>query len=104
MNECELCKVTDGDHLTGCPNAKTGDLSDSAQAAGSVPACTKCGNNRQVWVNQITGRLTCHRAFCHTDMESFIQGVVRAGAKRQGIKYSNGFDPEKQNREMTSNV
>jgi len=28
--------------------------------------CPKCDNNRQVWKNQITGKLTCHRAGCHT--------------------------------------
>ena len=32
----------------------------------SLPSCPRCGNNRQVWRNQITGKLTCHRAFCHT--------------------------------------
>ena len=32
----------------------------------TMPDCPKCGNNRQVWKNQITGKLTCHRAFCHT--------------------------------------
>lgn len=35
----------------------------------STPACPKCGNNRQVWVNQITKVLTCHRAYCHTEIE-----------------------------------
>ena len=33
---------------------------------GVLPACPKCGDNRQVWANQITGLLTCHRAHCHT--------------------------------------
>jgi len=28
-------------------------------------ACPKCGNNRQVWVNQITKKLTCHRYGCN---------------------------------------
>jgi uncharacterized protein with PIN domain len=28
------------------------------------PACPSCGNNRQVWTNQITGRKTCHRFGC----------------------------------------
>jgi hypothetical protein len=31
-----------------------------------APDCPRCGNNRQVWVNQITGQLICHRANCHT--------------------------------------
>jgi hypothetical protein len=30
------------------------------------PTCPSCGDNRQVWTNQITGLKTCHRAFCHT--------------------------------------
>lgn len=34
--------------------------------SGTMPACPRCGNNRQVWKNQLTGKLTCHRAFCHT--------------------------------------
>lgn len=34
-----------------------------------VPNCPKCKNNRQVWINQITGKLTCHRAWCHTVIE-----------------------------------
>ena len=33
------------------------------------PSCPSCGNNRQVWVNQITNRLTCHRAFCHKEID-----------------------------------
>ena len=28
------------------------------------PTCPKCGNNRQVWTNQITGHKTCHRVGC----------------------------------------
>ena len=31
-----------------------------------APDCPRCGNNLQVWKNQITGSITCHRAFCHT--------------------------------------
>ena len=34
-----------------------------------LPICPKCGNNRQVWKNQISGKLTCHRAFCNTILE-----------------------------------
>ncbi len=36
----------------------------------SAPPCPKCGNNRQVWVNQISGKLTCHRTYCHTVIET----------------------------------
>lgn len=38
------------------------------QTAG-MPPCPKCGNNRQVWRNQITGLVTCHRAYCDTVVE-----------------------------------
>lgn len=31
-----------------------------------MPPCPRCGNNRQVWRNQITQLLTCHRAWCDT--------------------------------------
>lgn len=34
--------------------------------AVAAPICPRCGNGRQVWKNQITGLLTCHRAFCDT--------------------------------------
>lgn len=27
--------------------------------------CPKCNSSTQVWVNQITGKLTCHRVGCH---------------------------------------
>jgi hypothetical protein len=38
--------------------------------AAAAPPCPKCGDNRQVWDNQITGRLTCHRAHCHTEVNA----------------------------------
>lgn len=31
-----------------------------------MPNCPKCGNNRQVWRNQVTDLLTCHRLGCDT--------------------------------------
>ena len=34
-----------------------------------MPDCPKCGNNRQVWRNQITNKLTCHRAYCNIVIE-----------------------------------
>lgn len=34
-----------------------------------MPDCPHCGNNRQVWRNQITNKLTCHRAYCNTVIE-----------------------------------
>jgi hypothetical protein len=30
-----------------------------------LPACPGCGSSSQVWRNQITGALTCHRLSCH---------------------------------------
>lgn len=35
----------------------------------TTPACPKCGDARQIWANQLTGRLTCHRIHCHTEIE-----------------------------------
>ena len=34
----------------------------------NLPNCKICGNNRQVWKNQITGKLTCHRLGCHKEI------------------------------------
>jgi DNA-directed RNA polymerase subunit M/transcription elongation factor TFIIS len=42
-------------------------LNEAAQALAQPaqePTCPSCGNNRQVWTNQITGRKTCHRVGC----------------------------------------
>lgn len=36
------------------------------EQAEPMPPCPRCGNSRQVWRNQITGLLTCHRAYCDT--------------------------------------
>lgn len=33
-----------------------------------MPDCPKCKNNRQVWRNQITHKLTCHRLYCDTQI------------------------------------
>jgi len=34
----------------------------------TFPDCPRCKNNRQVWVNQLSGVLTCHRAGCQTEV------------------------------------
>jgi len=49
----------------------------------TIPDCPKCGNNRQVWKNQITGKLTCHRAFCHTVINDNPnkEGQTRGGSR-----------------------
>jgi hypothetical protein len=36
--------------------------------AARMPVCPRCENNRQVWKNQITGNLTCHRVGCHLEI------------------------------------
>ena len=33
------------------------------------PICPRCGNNRQVWKNQISGKMTCHRLGCQIERE-----------------------------------
>lgn len=38
----------------------------SGNLPNGMPNCPKCGNNRQVWKNQISGKLQCHRAYCDT--------------------------------------
>lgn len=35
-----------------------------------MPACPNCGSNSQVWYNQITGLIKCHRLSCE-DKPSF---------------------------------
>lgn len=30
-----------------------------------LPECSNCGNSRQVWRNQLTHKLTCHRIGCN---------------------------------------
>lgn len=44
------------------------DATIAALGLGGIPNCPDCGNNRQVWVNQITGKMTCHRAGCHKEI------------------------------------
>lgn len=58
-----------------------GNASERAEAAAvqqsaGMPDCPRCGNNRQVWRNQITGLVTCHRAFCDTVVEQAQGGVA----------------------------
>jgi hypothetical protein len=48
------------------------------------PNCPKCGDNRQVWTNQITGKKTCHRLYCHTEIPDppKAEGDLVVGLKR----------------------
>lgn len=34
------------------------------------PLCPHCGDSRQVWRNQITGRWTCHRIHCYREIDA----------------------------------
>jgi hypothetical protein len=42
------------------------------------PACPKCGSNNQVWINQISGTLKCHRAECYVDISAAESAVKLA--------------------------
>lgn len=41
------------------------DVRKAIDLAMSKNVCPNCGNSRQVWINQITKRLTCHRWGCN---------------------------------------
>lgn len=41
------------------------DVRKAIDLAMSKKVCPNCGNNHQVWINQITKRLTCHRWGCN---------------------------------------
>lgn len=56
MTECSICGNRHEENR--CPKA---------------PNCPRCGDNRQVWVNQITGHWTCHRVYCHTTIPQGVQ-------------------------------
>ena len=38
---------------------------ESSKILDKSPSCPNCGNDRQVWINQITKKLTCHRVGCN---------------------------------------
>ena len=33
------------------------------------PICLVCGNDRQVWINQLSGKYVCHRVGCHNEIK-----------------------------------
>ena len=35
---------------------------------GKRPKCPKCGTGNQVWTNQVSGKLRCHRVGCEADL------------------------------------
>jgi hypothetical protein len=45
------------------------------------PKCPKCGDSRQVWLNQLTHKLTCHRAFCHTEIDDLATDLAYVDAE-----------------------
>lgn len=44
-------------------------LAEQSLEQTEFPPCPICGNNRQVWVNQLSGLITCHRAGCNKPIE-----------------------------------
>lgn len=48
-------------------------VTEHTEATG-MPACPRCGNARQVWRNQISGQIKCHRAHCDTVIPETAQG------------------------------
>ena len=36
-----------------------------SRTAVSAPICPRCGSNRQVWKNQLNGKMMCHRVGCY---------------------------------------
>lgn len=60
-----------------------GDLAAAPAAPDQQePDCPRCGNNRQVWTNQISGEKTCHRVDCH-------MAVAQAPNAQQAEPYGN---------------
>jgi len=57
-----------------------------------MPDCRICGDNRQVWRNQISGKLKCHRAYCETEvpMEDILEAFVAMQKKLAAIEAGNG--------------
>ena len=51
--DCPYCSET---LVCGLENSKRQPVCSS---------CPNCGNNRQVWRNQLTHKLTCHRVGCN---------------------------------------
>jgi len=50
-----------------------------------TPTCQNCGNIRQVWKNQITGEMKCHRVGCEimkTETRTIPDGYFSDGATR----------------------
>ena len=82
MNKCCKCgKPTENTHSYKmvydvvdyiCP--------DCQEIKDMQPICPTCNSNSQVWVNQISGKLKCHRFGCETDIEPSVN-VQQVGGK-----------------------
>lgn len=85
-------------HLAGELTLRTTDGSPVPQdvEAGTVvslhtgaplyaPVCPKCGDNRQVWVNQVSGLWKCHRAFCDTTIDAPLPGEAPPPTVTDGL-------------------
>lgn len=53
--------------ITDLREALMSGTDGAEQPAQQEPICPSCGNNRQVWTNQLSGKKACHRAFCNVD-------------------------------------
>lgn len=51
----------------------------AAAREGLDDACPRCGSSAQVWPNQLTGKLTCHRAGCHVELPPNDQALPARG-------------------------
>lgn len=60
--------------LSEPPTATAAQPSQHTEATDRMPACPRCGNARQVWRNQISGQIKCHRAHCDTVIPETVQG------------------------------
>ena len=53
-------------------------LNDKRQNNGIIeprPVCPRCKSSSQVWVNQLTGKMTCHRAGCQVQIDKAKNGI-----------------------------
>lgn len=57
---------------------------DAAADKLQEPVCPKCGNNRQVWTNQITGNKTCHRVGCGSALANHVEDKLEIVRPERG--------------------
>jgi hypothetical protein len=61
MKTCPTCNATHARPLFEV-------CRECSPSPSSNPICPRCNNNRQVWVNQITKVMTCHRVGCELEI------------------------------------